>query len=208
MEDNNQTNTTPSVSEGNATPAVTPATVTPTAETVSEMTVTTTTEPAPVATEVSSVEVIPDVVTEPAAEAASTPDVAVEAATPAPAVDESATKALRAAMIKQYAIACGIILVMAGGVTYVLEQQGRIQTHVFDKVTALVNPVPVAVVVNGVKIPLSDYEKNKTQLEQAAMQNGSDVSSSSTQEQIKGQALDVLINTELLRQEATKEVRE
>ena len=201
MEDKNQTNTTPSTSEGNATPAVTPATPvtvtdTPTAAPVVETVVPATPEVVAPAPETVTV---PEVVATPVADVAvSTPAETVVAA------DSDTKNALRKAMLQQYAIAFGIILVMGVGVAYVLEQQGRIETHLFDKVTALVNPVPTAVVVNGVKIPLADYEKNKSQLEQAAEQSGTDVKSAEAQEQIKTQALDVLINTELLRQEAAK----
>ena len=111
---------------------------------------------------------------------------------------------VRPVLIKQYAIATAIIVVIGLALFYALEQQGRIETNFFDSVTELVTPTPVAAVVNGVKIPLADYEKNKSQLEQAATQNGSDPMNESIAEQIKTQALDVLINTELLRQEAAK----
>jgi FKBP-type peptidyl-prolyl cis-trans isomerase (trigger factor) len=105
-------------------------------------------------------------------------------------------------MLKQYGIATLVILIMGAGLMYALEQQGRVHTGIFDKVSALVNPVPAAAIVNGEKISKADYDKNLTQLETAAKAQGADVSSESIQTEIKKQAIDVLVNTELLRQAA------
>ena len=112
----------------------------------------------------------------------------------------------RSAVLKQYAIALLVVVVMAGGVTYVLIKQGRMNMPaVFAKVVELVHPAPPAAVVNGVKISMADYIKNKTQIEQSATQGGADLTKASVQAQIKTQALDVLINTEVLRQAAVKD---
>ncbi len=178
MEDKNQTNTNPVVSGGtNVNP-----------------------EPAAAAADASQIipaESITDsmssVVTE-----------AVPVTTFETSVTTAAVSSTRATILKQYTIAIAVILVIGGGLWYALEQQGRVHTGVFDSVIALVKPVPVAAVVNGVKIPLADYEKNKLQLEQAATQGGNDPKNASIAEQINKQAIDVLVNTELLRQEAGK----
>jgi FKBP-type peptidyl-prolyl cis-trans isomerase (trigger factor) len=69
----------------------------------------------------------------------------------------------------------------------------------------LVNPVPSAAKVNGAKITLADYQKNLDQLTSAAKQQGADVENESIAKEIKTQALDVLVNTELLRQIARAE---
>jgi hypothetical protein len=209
MEENNQTNTNGAVPAGSTTPDAEPVTSTP-AVAVSEAS----TVEVPVA-------VVEPVVTAPSA----TPDVAVTpvpvpvsvveevvVATPvaesvmvseAAPTDTNAT-ALRSMMIKQYAIAIGVVVIMVGGVVYALVQQGRLELPIIDKVTAMVIPTPAAAVVNGVKISMADYEKNKSQIEQSAVQSGADLKDATTIEQIKTQALDVLINTEILRQEATK----
>lgn len=110
----------------------------------------------------------------------------------------------KSAAVKQYVVALGIVVIMGAGVFYALVQQGRIHSPLFDKVTAMVTPVQAAAVVNGVKISMADYEKNKAQIEQSAAQGGSDPKDPTTATQIKTQALDVLINTEILRQEASK----
>jgi hypothetical protein len=122
-------------------------------------------------------------------------DVAAVATTP-----EAASTRTR--VIVQYGIATAIILVMGVGLLYALEKQGRVDTGVFDSVTELITPAPAAAVVNGVKIPLAQYEKNREQLIQTATFQGLDPENESIKTQINAQALDVLVNTELLRQAA------
>jgi hypothetical protein len=108
-------------------------------------------------------------------------------------------------MLIQYGIATLVILIMGAGLVYALEQQGRMNTGIFDKISAMVNPEPAAAIVNGTKITQSDYNKNLTQLQNAATAQGSDVTDETIQAEIKKQAIDVLVNTELLRQEAYAE---
>jgi FKBP-type peptidyl-prolyl cis-trans isomerase (trigger factor) len=130
---------------------------------------------------------------------------APETTTVEPEAAGTATEAvpnLRNRMIMQYVIATGIILVMGAGLLYALEEQGRVNTGVFDTVSDLVKPAPAAAVVNGVKIPLAQYEKNREQLIQTATFQGLDPENESIKTQINTQALDVLVNTELLRQAA------
>lgn len=108
-------------------------------------------------------------------------------------------------VLLQYGIATVVVLIMGAGLTYALEQQGRIQTGIFDKISSIVNPAPAAAIVNGTKISKADYDKNLIQLQTTAKTQGADIASEAVQTEIKKQAIDVLINTELLRQEARKE---
>jgi peptidyl-prolyl cis-trans isomerase SurA len=121
-----------------------------------------------------------------------------EVSTTAPA----AVSDVKKQMLTQYGIATLIILIMGAGLVYALEQQGRINTGVFEKISAVVNPAPAAAVVNGAKITKAEYDKNLTQLQTAATAQGADVTDEAVQSEIKKQAIDVLINTELLRQAA------
>ena len=108
-------------------------------------------------------------------------------------------------VLLQYGIATVVVLIMGAGLTYALEQQGRIHTGIFDKISSIVNPAPAAAIVNGTKISKADYDKNLTQLQTTAKTQGADTASEAVQTEIKKQAIDVLVNTELLRQEARKE---
>jgi hypothetical protein len=195
MEDKNQTSTATGASTGDTNQSTTA-----TSNTVSEVVTTTTAVTESPTTATPTETVVAQTSTETPVsvpEMVSTPDVES-----APVVASSP----RSSALKQYAIAFGIVLVMAGGVTYVLIQQGRIQTPaVFAKVVDMVHPAPAAAVVNGVKISMADYIKNKTQVEQSATQSGVDIASDTVKAQIKTQALDVLINTEVLRQAAVKD---
>lgn len=198
MEDKNQTSTSTGASTGdtNQTPVVTnevvaetPVITTSTSESVAV--VTPVEETAPV--------IVAEVVPVTSAETVVVPETVV---TPSVPVETSS----RSAALKQYAIAFVVLLVMAGGVTYVLVQQGRIKIpSMFAKVVEMVHPAPAAAVVNGVKISMADYTKNKSQIEQSATQSGADLTSDTVKTQIKTQALDVLVNTEVLRQAATKD---
>ena len=160
-------------------------------------------------TEINTQVPVPDV-TE-SAEPVVTEEVASEEVAPittaevAPEASSPELSNVRQRVITQYAIATIIILVMGAGLLYALEEQGRVSTGVFDSVTELVKPAPAAAIVNGVKIPLAQYEKNREQLIQTATLQGLDPTNESIATQINAQALDVLVNTELLRQAALAE---
>lgn len=119
-----------------------------------------------------------------------------------PVLISGVTKKSRA--LKQYAIAGVIVLLMGIGVLYVMEEQGRVKTGVFATVNELIKPMPAAAVVNGVKIPLSTYEKNRAQIEKNATTQGLTVTDEAVKTEITKQAIDVLVNTELLKQAAAK----
>jgi hypothetical protein len=104
--------------------------------------------------------------------------------------------------LKQYGVAFFVVALMGGALVYMLEEQGRLDTKIVSTVKGWVMPTPAAVLVNGEKIPLSVYEKNKEQFTQAAMQQGLDTTSDEVQSQIREQALEVIVNTELLAQAA------
>lgn len=108
-------------------------------------------------------------------------------------------------VVKQYAIAGVIVLLMGVGLWYVLEAQGRVNTGVFATVNELIKPTPAAAVLNGVKIPMNTYEKNRSQIEKNAEAQGLKVDDEAVKTEITKQAIDVLVNTELLKQAAAKE---
>lgn len=190
MQENNQTNDTPNSStDVDVVPTNTTDTTTPAVD----MPVVTTVDSAPSEPVVTMDTTNPEVV--------STNETS---GTPTPA-DMTTSSDVKKQMFVQYGIATLVILIIGAGLLYALEQQGRVHTGIFDKVTALVNPVPAAAIVNGTKISKTDYDKNLTQLQTAAEAQGADVTDASIQAEIKKQAIDVLVNTELLRQAAYAE---
>ncbi len=139
---------------------------------------------------------------------AETPAVAVPAA---PVADTTAAStaavgltSARTQMLKQYGIAAAIVLIMGVALWYLLEEQGRVQTGYFDAVKGLVLKEPTAVIVNGENVPLSLYTKNQEQLALQASGQGLDPADPTVSEQIKQQAIDLLVNSALLRQAATE----
>ena len=104
--------------------------------------------------------------------------------------------------IKQYGIAVVIILIMGLVLWYGLEKQGRIKTEVFDQIGSLIKTESPVAVVNGVKISKTQYEKNREQIIASAGQQGLDITDEKVKSEIDAQAIDVLVNTELLRQAA------
>ena len=187
MQENNQTNDTPNTATDNLNPT------TPVVDTVvveAEVAAADFASPAPI---VVDAVIVPEVVPETLID--------TEAATAAAPVVLASKKQ----MLVQYGIATLVVLIMGGGLAYALEQQGRINTGIFDKISSIVNPAPAAAVVNGTKITKADYDKNLLQLQNAATAQGADVADASIAGDIKKQAIDVLVNTELLRQEAYKE---
>lgn len=116
---------------------------------------------------------------------------------------QTATGAPRTAL-RQYFIAGALLVIMGGVVWYGLEQQGRIHTGIFAKIQSIVVPEKAAAVVNGTKITMADYEKNRQQIIASAQQQGLDTTDPKAVADINSQAIDVLVNTELLRQAATE----
>ncbi len=175
-----------------STPQPTSADSTKTSSTTETTVATTETVSSPEATPVTVSTDIPTVADTPVSEVITT--------TP-PVV--AATSAHRQ-VLKQYGIAFLIVAIMGGALWYLLEKQGRVQTGVFAKITALVRPEPAAVKVNGEKIAQSLYQKNYEQLALQAASQGADAADPATAEQIKKQAIDVLVNSALLKQAAHK----
>jgi hypothetical protein len=135
-----------------------------------------------------------------------TPEIPVEpvvvAATTAATTAATATGNPRTLMVKQYGIAAAIVLLMGVALWYLLEEQGRVQTGYFDSMKDLVMPEAAAVIVNGEKVPLALFTKNQEQLTLQASGQGLDPADPTVSEQIKQQAIDLLINSALLRQAA------
>lgn len=113
---------------------------------------------------------------------------------------ESDTSAAKKALVRNYAIATIIVALMGGGLWLVLESQGRVQTN-FLGVMADRSP---AATVNGVEISREAYERNRSQIEESAAGQEVDISDPTVISEINTQAIETLINTELLQQEAQK----
>ena len=103
----------------------------------------------------------------------------------------------------KYTILAFVLVVVALlAFTYMLEQKGKINTGVFEGVNKVVAMYKAVAKVNGVKITERDLNISVSQLKAGAEAQGTDVTDPKLQAQIQKQSLDMLVNTELLKQEA------
>lgn len=100
-------------------------------------------------------------------------------------------------VVKKYLLAALAIVVISTGLLFVLERQGRIDTGLFSRTDS--SP---AAIVNGTEIKRSDYDSSVAQLVQMAATQGTDTTDPTVVAQFETQAIDTLVNGELLRQAA------
>jgi SurA N-terminal domain len=100
--------------------------------------------------------------------------------------------------LKRYGWALVAIIIIGAGLLFVLEREGRVSTGIFS---AFEHNRAVAR-VNGVKIIKGDYDSSVKQLLQMAAAQGANTTDPAVAEQLKTQAMETLVNGELLRQAA------
>ena len=102
------------------------------------------------------------------------------------------------------AVVLGVALVVVAGLYYYYQNREVDNVPVASSVTpATATEYPdVVAVVNGEDVTSSDFVLSVNQVTQTATQQGADPSDPAVKAQIEGQAMDVLINTVLLRQAA------
>lgn len=122
----------------------------------------------------------------------------VAAATSESTTAAPATKKSFCGPVKKYILTALAIIIIAVGLVFVLEREGRIPTNFF---AFLETGKPVAV-VNGTEISRADFESSLNQLMQMAVAQGASSTDPAVMEQNRQQAIETLINGELLRQAA------
>ncbi len=100
--------------------------------------------------------------------------------------------------MKKYVMVAIVVVVIGFALLYVLEREGRVSTGVFS---FLAQSEPAAL-VNGTVIAKSDFESSFNQLMQMAAASGASTTDVAVIEQNRTQAIDTLVNGELLRQAA------
>lgn len=100
---------------------------------------------------------------------------------------------------RAYAGAVLAIIVVSVGLIFVLEKEGRISTGLFTGVISRMEANKPAALVNDVKIPQSEFNSSLKQLTEMAAKQGADTSD---QTALRDQAINTLVNGELLRQAA------
>jgi len=102
----------------------------------------------------------------------------------------------------KYLVTFIIVVAIGLGLVFVLERDDRISTGVFSGITENMKANTPSAKVNGVSIPRSDFDSSVNQLIEIAKSQGADVSDPTIVEQFHAQAIDTLVNGELLRQKA------
>lgn len=156
------------------------------------------TETAAAEAEVSAPEAVPEVVIEAAATDTTTAN--TTAAVSAAAALAKSKEFLRK---KKYTVATlALVLIALLALVYALEDKGKLNTGIFDGLQKQISKHTAAATVNGEKISEHDLDISVTQLSSGAAAQGADITDPAVQTEIRTQALEMLINTELLKQEA------
>lgn len=111
----------------------------------------------------------------------------------------------RKCLIIYYTLAILLVVVILLGVLFKLEKEGRSNTGIFDTIIANQEANAAVAEVNGSKITKAQLDVSIKQFGQAATAQGVDLTDPQVQVDIKKQALDVLVNTEILLQAATEQ---
>ncbi len=132
------------------------------------------------------------------------PDTAPTAAVPAMALLTTKLAATKKFLMgRKYTIAAVVLVLVALlGLVFLMEQQGRLNTGIFDGVQQTLSKNKAVALVNDGKISRYDLDVSMSQIATGAAAQGADVESAEVKTEIQSQALDMLVNTELLKQEA------
>ncbi|NCT01818.1 hypothetical protein GW766_01000 [Candidatus Parcubacteria bacterium] len=95
-----------------------------------------------------------------------------------------------------------VVVVIIFGVLYLLEKEGRSSTTIFSSIIEQQEAKKVVATVNGEDITNAELKISIEQFSQMATAQGVDAASPEVQTEIRTQALEVLVNTKLLKQEA------
>jgi FKBP-type peptidyl-prolyl cis-trans isomerase (trigger factor) len=104
-----------------------------------------------------------------------------------------------------YIIALVVVAVIILGALFMMEKEGRSSTTIFSSIIEKQQANAAAAVVNGEEITDGQLQDSIEQFVQMAAMQGADPTDSAVQAEIRNQALEILVNTALLRQAAAEE---
>jgi len=132
-----------------------------------------------------------------------TPEVSVPAPATAESAPVTATQTKSATPWIAYVVAIVALAAIAAGVVYLMEKDGRLSTGIFVPADGI-SPRATIATINGTEIKGADLSTSINQISTNASLQGIDITDVEVQKNIREQAVEMLINTELLRQEAGK----
>lgn len=125
--------------------------------------------------------------------------------TPEPVIPVAAEAEPASKVWVGYVAAIVIVLMILAGVLYEMEKQGRTSIGIFDSMILSQEANKVVATVNGTDITNSELNTSIQQFSQAAAAQGVDLTDPNALGEIRTQSLDVLINTQLLKQAAVEQ---
>lgn len=136
-----------------------------------------------------------------------------EPTTPEPVKEEEAEGMTAAGLItaikqkwtKRYtyiALAIVAAVVVLAALLFVMERQGRVDIGIFDGVHRFVDTKTAVAKINDGTISKYDLDVSISQMSSGFAAQGADIESEEVKKEIQTRALDMLVNTELLKQEA------
>ena len=135
-----------------------------------------------------------------------TPEAVEMSAVQVPEAEAATTEAVVASPtqfnFKAYGAMVVGILLIASGLLFVLEKEGRTSTGIFSGIISKMEEGKPVARVNGTPILMSDFTSSYNQLLQMSTTQGVDVSDPAMVEKLRTQAIDTLVNAEVLRQAA------
>lgn len=132
-----------------------------------------------------------------------TPTEAAAVATEAE-VTETATTSPFNKVAMWYVLAFVVVAIIGLGLWFVLEKDGRVSTTMFAPITNYLKSNQAVALVNGAKISRLDYDSTLKQLTTNVTEQGVDVTDPTVLADLKDQAIESLVNTEILRQSAVE----
>ncbi len=107
--------------------------------------------------------------------------------------------------VRAYVLAVGAILLICAGLLFILEKEGRISTGLFSSVIDKMEASAPAARVNGVVITGAEFSSSLEQLTDLTATQGANIADAEVVAQLRTQAIETLVNAELLRQAAVAE---
>lgn len=107
--------------------------------------------------------------------------------------------------VRAYVLAVAAILLICAGLLFILEKEGRISTGLFSTVIDKMEASAPAARVNGVVISGAEFSSSLEQLTDLSATQGANIADAEVISQLRTQAIETLVNAELLRQAAVAE---
>jgi hypothetical protein len=148
-----------------------------------------------------AVETVEAAATEEAAEPSAAPATEETAVVAGSLIDRIKAKWNRRHTYTVAAVAAALVVLV--GVVFVMERQGKVETGLFDGIHQIIDSRTAVAHVNDGMVSKYDLDISMSQMAAGFAAQGIDTESEEVKSEIQTRAVDMLVNTELLKQEAS-----